>query len=491
MNADGDPTVPSRSLLLRTTAVLGLALVVFFGALVVVLRPYLASSFARESAELSRDDETRAREAAQRSDSVAEQVLRTKVAKIREDESAAVADAPIELAAGDPSKVREVLAARLARASSGAEANLDALIDEMRSQREERLSAAARDAALRAEKKAKDFGDDLGWRAASALLGLAAVLFLVHGALLWRSVISPVSRLSDATREVAKGRLAVRLPVRGNDEVSRLAASFNAMTESLERAQGELVALNATLEDRVREKSAALVQAERELRHAEKMASLGTLAGGVAHEFNNLLGGIQGCAEDAARETDPAEIKETLGVIERTARRGASITEKLLRFARPAAAGRERVDVAAVARDVATLVMPEAARGGVEVKVEAPAEAGLIADPTGVHQVMLNLATNALHAMKDGGRLTIRVTQAGGEVKIAVADTGVGIAAEDRPKLFEPFFTTRPEGTGLGLSVSYGIVKAHGGRIDVDSAPGRGAVFTVSLPVAPPEGAAV
>jgi two-component system NtrC family sensor kinase len=101
---------------------------------------------------------------------------------------------------------------------------------------------------------------------------------------------------------------------------------------------------------------------------------------------------------------------------------------------------------------------------------------------------MLNLATNALHAMKDGGKLTIRVTREGGEVKIAVADTGVGIAEEDRAKLFEPFFTTRPEGTGLGLSVSYGIVKAHGGRIDVDSAPGRGATFTVSLPVDPPEG---
>jgi len=314
---------PPRSLLFRTTAVLGLALVVFFGALVIVLRPFLASSFARESAALVRDDEARARDAAQLADSVAEQVLRAKVAKIHEDEATIVADAPIELVVGDPVKTREMLASRLARAASGAEASLDALVDEMRSQREERVAAAAREAQARADRRSKDFGDELGGRAASALVGLVAVLFLVHGALLWRSVIAPVARLSDATREVAEGRLDVRLPVRGNDEVSRLAANFNAMTASLERAQTELVALNATLEDRVREKSAALVQAERELRHAEKMASLGTLAGGVAHEFNNLLGGIQGCAEDAARETDPAEIKETLGVIERTARRGA------------------------------------------------------------------------------------------------------------------------------------------------------------------------
>jgi signal transduction histidine kinase len=147
------------------------------------------------------------------------------------------------------------------------------------------------------------------------------------------------------------------------------------------------------------------------------------------------------------------------------------------------------VDVAAVARDVATLVLPEAARCGVDVKVEAPGHAGALADPTGVHQVMLNLATNAIHAMPDGGSLTIRVGKTGGELTIAVADTGVGIAPEDRAKLFEPFFTTRPEGTGLGLSVTYGIVKAHGGRIDVETAPGRGTVFTVSLPADTPGGA--
>jgi two-component system NtrC family sensor kinase len=116
------------------------------------------------------------------------------------------------------------------------------------------------------------------------------------------------------------------------------------------------------------------------------------------------------------------------------------------------------------------------------VTVEAPDEARIQADPTGVHQVMLNLATNAVHAMPRGGRLTIRVAREGEGVRIAVSDTGFGISAEDRAKLFEPFFTTRPEGTGLGLSVSYGIVKAHGGRIDVESSPGHGAVFTVTLP---------
>lgn len=488
MNAE--VPAPSRSLLFRTTAVLGLAFVVFFGALVLVLGPYLAGEFERQSAELRRDDVERSLQAARLEDSVTETVLRAAVAHAQESCAAVVADAPIELAAGDAAKIREMLDERLRRAAAGTDASVGALAAEMRTHTAERLDAVARESAGAGERRAKDFGADLGSRAAAALLGMTAVLFLVHGALLWRSVIAPVARLSEATREVGEGRLAVRRPVRGDDEVSRLAASFNAMTGSLERAQGELVALNTTLEDRVREKSAALVQAERELRHSEKMASLGTLAGGVAHEFNNLLGGIQGCAEDAARETDPAELKETLGVIERTARRGAAITEKLLRFARPETGGREEVDLAAVARDVATLVGPEATRSGIEVAVLAPADARLRADPTGMHQVMLNLATNAVHAMPRGGKLTLRVARDADGIKVSVADTGVGIPPENRAKLFEPFFTTRPEGTGLGLSVSYGIVKAHGGRIDVDSAPGRGATFTVSLPADPPEGAA-
>jgi signal transduction histidine kinase len=473
---------PPRSLLVRTTVVLGLTFVVLFGALVLAMRPMLAAAFEERSSEMMRDHAARFRDAARLTDSFAEEMLRARVAKAHRTGAAVVADAPNELVAGDPEKVRTLLAERLRRAEAEDSDAVAALAADLRTRSEELVAAETEEGAIRGRRDAVGFGDDLGWRAASALVGLVALLFLVHGALLWRSVIAPVARLSEATREVAKGRLEVRLPMQGDDEVGRLAANFNTMTESLERAQRELVALNATLEDRVREQSAALVQAERELRHAEKMASLGTLAGGVAHEFNNLLGGIQGCAEDAARETDPAELKETLGVIERTARRGAAITEKLLRFARPAAPGTDDVDVAAVARDVATLVQPEASRSAVEVTVEAPDEARIQADPTGVHQVMLNLATNAVHAMPRGGRLTIRVAREGEGVRIAVSDTGFGISAEDRAKLFEPFFTTRPEGTGLGLSVSYGIVKAHGGRIDVESSPGHGAVFTVTLP---------
>jgi signal transduction histidine kinase len=481
---------PPRSLLVRTTTVLAAALVLFFGALVLVVRPLLAGAFETRGAEMLREAEMRAQNDARRHDVEVGDALAARTAKARETAAAAALDAPFELVTKDADQVRALLDARLRRAAAGEAASVRPLAEELQARSEARFAEQSARSDARNETQAKAFGDELGWRAASVLLGMSAVLFLVHGVLLWRSVLAPVARLSEATQVVAKGRLEVRLPVKGDDEVARLAANFNAMTASLEKAQADLVALNASLEDRVREKSAALVQAEGDLRRAEKMASLGTLAGGVAHEFGNLLGGIQGCAEDAALETDPAEIKETLAVIERTARRGTAITDKLLRFARPAKAGRDQVDVAAALRDVATLVQPEASRSGVVVHVEAPAEASVLADPTGVHQVMLNLATNALHAMPEGGSLTMSVTQTADEVAIRVADTGVGISPENRAKLFEPFFTTRPEGTGLGLSVTYAIVKAHGGRIDVVSSPGRGASFTVTWPVHPPEGGA-
>ncbi len=473
-----------RSLLMRTTVALGLGLALAALVLVLLFQPYLKSEFQDRSGALLSDQARRARNAAQADATDAGTWVRESVTQALTASSDAVADLPLELVTNNADGVRALADEQFAVLRTDSQGNLDALAAEISERTEARLRREAGRVAERNAERAEEFGAGTSRRAAALMISLLAALFLLHGALLYRSVLSPIRRLSQATRDVAHGDLETRLPVAGDDEVARLAGSFNAMTASLATAHSDLATLNAELEERVRKKTEELREKDRALRHAERMASLGTLAGGVAHEFNNLLGGILGCAEDAAREDDPDEMRATLAMIERTARRGTAITANLLRFARPGTGSMETVDVAHLLDDVAGLIEPEAVRLGVTVHVTRGAALQVRAEASGAHQVFLNLATNALHAMPDGGELTLSAEQRGDEIGVSVADTGRGIAAKDRERLFEPFFTTRPEGTGLGLSVSYGIVNAHGGRIEVESEPGHGATFRVWLPAA-------
>jgi signal transduction histidine kinase len=256
------------------------------------------------------------------------------------------------------------------------------------------------------------------------------------------------------------------------------------MTDQLRRSRADVDAFHQGLEQQVAQKT-------KELTHAAKMAAIGTLASGLAHEFHNLIGGIRGCAKEARNDAKDDDSKETLDVILRAADRATAIVDQLKRFAKQGQGARARVDLDRIANDAVLLLQPEARRRGVALTVAAAGPLPAIADEGELHQVLVNLVTNALQATPSGGRVTVHGEVDGAFVCVRVADTGSGIAAADLPRVFEPFFTTKADapdpsqrGTGLGLSVSFGIAEAHGGSLSAESDLGRGSTFSLRIPLA-------
>ncbi|MFH2001521.1 MAG: ATP-binding protein, partial [Planctomycetota bacterium] len=221
----------------------------------------------------------------------------------------------------------------------------------------------------------------------------------------------------------------------------------------------------------------------------EKMASIGTLARGVAHEFNNLMGGIRGCTAEALAAEKSEDHRELLQVILRAADRAAEITSKLLRFSKQEALRPAHVDIKKVMNEALLLIEPDARKRNVTILRKFEETPEVWADSSALHQVLLNLYTNALQAMPEGGELVVETDLNEDALLIRVGDTGVGIPQDQIDHIFEPFFTTKAQksdpfskGTGLGLSVSYSLIDAHGGRIDVRSQIDVGTVFTITLP---------
>jgi signal transduction histidine kinase len=252
-----------------------------------------------------------------------------------------------------------------------------------------------------------------------------------------------------------------------------LEAEVQRKTRDLERTLGE------------RTKALEELRATRDrLVQAAKMAGLGTLAGGVAHEFNNLLGGILGCLESARAESRDPGVLGDLAVAHRTAQRAAVLVSALLDVSRPGQRTFEDVSLDAVADEVARAAAPTAQGREIDLRRERSGSPVVRGDEGQLHQVVLNLVTNALQAVDDAETIVLATRVEGNRGVVEVRDTGGGVAAEDRDRVFEPFFTRREDGTGLGLFVSYGIVERHGGTLEVTDAPEGGARFTVSLPLA-------
>jgi signal transduction histidine kinase/ActR/RegA family two-component response regulator len=296
--------------------------------------------------------------------------------------------------------------------------------------------------------------------------------------------------------------------------------SNGLMLDVTDRKRAELALKEAhdKLEARVRERTAELREAyqrleaetaerrqmEEHLRQAQKMEAIGTLAGGIAHDFNNMLAVILGNAELASDELkgDDDGPRHNIEQIMKASRRARDLVKQILAFSRKSERGRTPVDIGRLVRETMTLLrgsLPSTIR----IELEAASEAAnVLGDEPQVQQVLMNLATNAAHAMRErGGTLTISIGRAvltdetprpdseidaGQYVTLSVADTGTGMDSDTLKRAFEPFFTTKEvgQGTGMGLSVVYGIVKAHGGTVTAESTPGVGSRFTVYLPAA-------
>lgn len=226
---------------------------------------------------------------------------------------------------------------------------------------------------------------------------------------------------------------------------------------------------------------------EMELRQSQKMEAIGTLAGGVAHDFNNILGAILGNAELLQMDlADGHPGRDSLGQIVKASKRARSLVQQILTFSRQREGTQQVISLEHVTQEALGLIrpsLPSNVQLAMQLDPRCPA---VVADASQVHQVVLNLCTNALHAMRaSGGTLAVSVEPGLDDRAILVVrDTGVGMTRDVRERIFEPFFTTRPtgEGTGLGLSVVHGIVRSHRGTIEVESEPGRGATFRVTFP---------
>ncbi|HEX6811762.1 MAG TPA: ATP-binding protein [Planctomycetota bacterium] len=460
------------------------------------LQPRTARAFERLGADFLREGATAMydlayEQSAHNSDLLVD-LLRSSIV----DRGRALAELRLQDHGGDSEAIRRAIAADDALRSAHEQQNVVALSAAAQKRAESSIDTRLRALSAAQAVRTDECVTELRGVHLTLIGAVLASLLAVLGLGLHHTVVVPTRRLRAAAMRIAAGDLDAAGPPARGDEIGDLAREFAAMTEQLRHARAEQRRLSEGLAQQVADKTAHLERALAELRashqqlaQAERLASLGTLAGGVAHEFHNVIGGIRGCAAELAAGERDAERAETLAVIQRAADRGAGIVQQLGRFARRSLERVGDVDPDTVVGDALRLCEPAARRQGVTVASALAGGLSLWGDADGLYQVLVNLILNALQAMPKGGSLRLATERDGEGVRITVADTGCGISSADLPHIFEPFFTTKTSpdaagrtGSGLGLSVSYGIVTAHGGRIAVASTAGAGTTFTIWLP---------
>jgi two-component system NtrC family sensor kinase len=320
------------------------------------------------------------------------------------------------------------------------------------------------------------------------LASLCVVFLLIILYFATTSIIKPLQVMVAATHQIADGDLNHKVEIQSQDEIGELASAFNQMTEKLKAANRELVDWGTTLEKKVEERTKELVEMQARLVQSEKLAGLGKLAAGIAHEINNPLGGIliysHLLLEESKKDTSAYE---NLKKIVKETTRCKNIVKGLLEFSRPKEPEMMMTDINDAVLRAMAIFEPQALFHNIEVRKELSELPRIVADSSQLQQVFTNIIANAAEAIAGNGILTIRTSldKQTDRIRVEFTDTGHGIKPEDMTRLFEPFFTTKEvgKGTGLGLAISYGIVQKHQGSIEVRSKVGKGSTFTVILPV--------
>jgi signal transduction histidine kinase len=313
--------------------------------------------------------------------------------------------------------------------------------------------------------------DVIQWRSLMIVLIVMVVMLnlLIFFA---NSIISPLSQLTRLMERVGKGEFNGKIKVKAKDEIGRLATVFNKMITDLKSREEEIE------------------RAKSRLVQSEKMSAFGQMSAGIAHEVKNPLAGILGYTQMTRKKLTPdSEVLPYLDIIEKETVRCKEIVENLMRFARQEKAVMARIDINKTVKDSIRLVEHQMSISGIKVNQVLALEGApiwLTGNSNQIQQVMMNLMLNAQQAMDNKGTLTITThyEPEASRMIILISDTGAGMSEEVKQRIFEPFYTTKGvgKGTGLGLSVSIGIIKDHGGSIDVESQIGKGTTFSITLP---------
>jgi two-component system NtrC family sensor kinase len=329
---------------------------------------------------------------------------------------------------------------------------------------------------------------DILWNNLFVFLGitlLAVGVVSVVAMIVAGKISKPIRAMADAAQRITEGDYSQKVDISSNDEIGFLANNFNTMVSELVRTHQELKEWTETLERKVEQRTAELKAMQAHLIQSEKLAGVGKLAAGVAHEINNPLTCVLTNSSLILSDLEPNDPRrEDLQAIVDETLRCRKIVKGLLDFARQTKPQKQQLSLNKVAEDVISLVRNQASFQNVSIRMELdPDLPSVLADADQMRQVVLNIILNAAEVMPEGGEIFLRSAfdSATKQVALRISDTGPGIPLEIQNKLFEPFFTTKRTGTGLGLAIAYGIMERHKGSLKVESAVGRGTTIVVML----------